>query len=144
MFRDINELITIENLVIGIFDEADGKLEYSWYSDCSDETLLDKLDKSYIRRSIIYDRDKQWLLLPLRVDSPNEVKCIGVIGLKCDEKSVREENRILLELVSEYLGVAFYHTIVQVEKRFQDIELAKDETARPTRGEYLARSGILC
>lgn len=135
LFRDINELITIENLVIGIFDEADGKLEYSWYSDCSDETLLDKLDKSYIRRSIIYDRDKQWFLLPLRVDSPNEVKCIGVIGLRCDEKSVREEDRILLELVSEYLGVALYHTIVQVEKRFQDIELAKDETARAEHEE---------
>lgn len=137
LFRDVNELITIENLVIGIYDEEDQRLEYSWYSDCDDDMLLEKLNKSYIRRCIIYDDSKQWIVLPLRVDSPNEVKCIGVIGLKCDEKSVREEDRILLELVSEYLGVALYHTIVQVERRFQDIELAKDETARAEHEENM-------
>lgn len=135
LFRDVNELITIDNLVIGIFDESENKLFFSWYSDCDDEILFEKLNKSYISRSVIYDEEKQWMFLPLRVDSASGVNYIGVIGLKCIDKSVREEDRILLELVSEYLGVALYHTIVQVERRFQDIELAKDEAARAEHEE---------
>lgn len=135
LFRDVNELITIENLVIGIFDESENRLLLSWYSDCNDESLLEKLNKSYISRSVIYDEDKQWIVLPLRVDSAGGVNYIGVIGLKYIDNSVREEDRILLELVSEYLGVSLYHTIVQVERRFQDIELAKDEAARAEHEE---------
>lgn len=135
IFRDINELITINNLVIGIYDETDSKLELSWYRDSQDESLWDNLNKSYIRKRIIYDEDKKWIILPLRVDTPDEVKYIGVMGLSSDEKSIREEDRILLELVSEYVGVALYHTIVQVERRFQDIELAKDEASRAEHEE---------
>ena len=130
IFRDINELVTIDNLVIGVYDELDKKLDFSWYKDCNEEILAGKLERSYMNMKVIYDEGERWLVFPLRVDSPNGVKCIGVMGLECDDKQVREEDRILLELVSEYLGVALYHTIVQVEKRFQDIELAKDEAAR--------------
>ena len=130
IFRDINELVTIDNLVIGVYDEIDKKLDFSWYKDCNEEILAGKLERSYMNMKVIYDEGERWLVFPLRVDSPNGVKCIGVMGLECDDKQVREEDRILLELVSEYLGVALYHTIVQVEKRFQDIELAKDEAAR--------------
>lgn len=130
IFRDINELVTIDNLVIGVFNDTDKRLDFSWYNECSDELLSGKLNKSYVERKVLYDEESRWIIFPLRVDSPNGINCIGVIGLKCDDKSVREEDRILLELVSEYLGVALYHTIVQVEKRFQDIELAKDDTAR--------------
>lgn len=135
IFRDINELITIDNLVIGIFDEIEKKLELSWYIDCDDEVLLENLNKSYNRRRIIYDEEKKWIILPLRVDTSNEVRYIGVVGLCSDEKSVRDEDKILLELVSEYLGVAMYHTIVQVERRFQDIELAKDDASRAEHEE---------
>ena len=133
--RDINELITIDNLVIGIYDEVEKKLDLSWFAECDDDVLLENLNKSYNRRCIMYDEEKKWIILPLRVDAPNEVKYIGVIGLCSDEKSVRDEDKILLELVSEYLGVALYHTIVQVERRFQDIELAKDDASRAEHEE---------
>ncbi len=137
IFRDINELITIDNIVIGISDEDSGKLDFSWYFDCDDEILLDKLNISYISRRIIYDDENKWIVLPLRVDSPNEVKYIGVLGLRCEDKLLREEDMILLELVSEYLGVALYNTIVQVERRFNDIEIAKDEASRAEHEENM-------
>lgn len=135
IFRDINELLTIENLVIGVYDEVDKKLNCSWYKDCNDENILDKLNKSYFSQSISYDEYSNWIFIPLRVDVPDGVKYIGVMAMMCDERSVRIEDRLLLEVVGEYLGVALYHTIVQVEQRFQDIELAKDEALRAEHEE---------
>lgn len=135
IFRDINELIAIDNIVIGISDGDEGKLDFSWYFDCDDEILVDRLNRSYINRRIMYDDENKWTVLPLRVDSPDEVKYIGVLGLRCEDKLLSEEDMVLLELVSEYLGVALYNTIVQVERRFKDIEIAKDDISRAEHEE---------
>lgn len=137
IFRDINELVTIDNLVIGVYDDSEKKLNCSWYKDCDDEIILEKLNKSYSGRCIIDYDGNNWIFMPLRVDVSGGIKCIGVMGLMSSDRSVRAEDRLLLELVSEYLGVALYHTIVQVEKHFQNIELAKDETLRAQHEENM-------
>lgn len=128
VFRDIDELISIENMVIGVYDEADRRIHASFRSAVNYELLEEKLEKCFEKQNVIVE--EEWVYVPLRVDISGEGRCIGVMALKCDTFSVREEDRLMIELVSEYMAVALYKTIVQAEKHYQDIELARDETKR--------------
>lgn len=127
-FNDINELVTIDNMAIGVFDESDGNIHVSYHSKVDDEHFEEKLEKCYERQKVVLE--DYWVYIPLRVEISGDTRCVGVMALMCETSHVREEDRLMVELVSEYLAVALYKTIVQAEKHYQDIEIARDETKR--------------
>lgn len=127
-FCEINELLPIENMVICILDESDRRIHVSSHTETENSLLTEKLERCYERQSVIVEDD--WVYIPLRVDISGDTRCVGVIALMCETSHVREEDRLMLELVSEYMAVALYKTIVQAEKHYHDLEIARDETKR--------------
>ena len=126
-FNDINELVTIGNMAIGVYDESDKSMHVSCFTEIDNEQT-ETIRKCFDRQGMILE--ESWMFIPLRMEISGEPGCIGVMALNCVTEYVREEDRLMLELVSEYIAVALYKTIVQTEKHYQDIELARDETKK--------------
>ena len=72
----------------------------------------------------------KWSFLPLWVETGGDKHCVGVLALKLARAYSREEDRLLVEMVCNYLAVILYNAIVQVNRKFHDIELAQDEARR--------------
>lgn len=139
MYADVNELVPIDNMVIGMSagytasgtpDEILNSLKLTWRRVTDDESVIEKIERCYYKRSITFDTESAWLLVPLQLEIGGEERCIGVWGLQCSFASVREEDLLMIELISGYLAVVLYQTIVQVERQCLDIELAQDDARK--------------
>lgn len=128
VFSDINELVSVSNMAIGVYEDSDKKIHMAFHSLQDDSQVADKIHRAYNGRRVLVE--DEWVFIPLKVEISGETKYIGVMALCCEISSVREEDRLMVELVSEYLAVALYKTIVQTEKHYQDIEIARDDTKR--------------
>lgn len=78
-----------------------------------------------------------WNYFPLNVEAGEESYCAGVLAIKTALPCVREDDRLLVELVVSYLAVVLHHTVVCVRRKHYDIELAQDEARRTSYEENM-------
>ena len=130
MFREMNELVALDNLALAVVDEETHKLKFACYRKVADEEWYGRVRRCYEIRRLQWAEGLEWSCLPLWVEAGGERHCVGVMALRMARPYVREEDRLLVELVGNYLAVILYNTIVQVNRKFHDIELAQDEARR--------------
>ena len=54
---------------------------------------------------------------------------MGVMGLRCAFLSGKEDDRLMLELVTGYVANLVYNAIELVAQKYRDIEAAQDESS---------------
>ncbi len=128
IFNELNELVPIENLVLAVKEEGVDGLCHSFYQPIDDDLLLDKIRWCYERQE--EGNDSAWYCIPLQVHAGGENHNVGVLALNWTLPSLHEEDRLLVNLIAGYLAVVLYNSIVQVERKYHDIELAQDEARR--------------
>lgn len=130
IFNDMNELVPLSNLALLVYNEENRILETAFYQDVSDEDLKERMKWAFEKCQVHWAADADWCFLPLWSDTGREKHCIGLLALLTSRPYTREEDQLLVQLMSDYLGSVLYHTLVTVQRKCHDIELAQDDARR--------------
>lgn len=153
-FEGINELLTIDMLCIGVYNEESHQLEFAynphqaeWSGSLSDsmdkhETLTDIMQRCFDTQSyvngtldklLIYGTDLLNISvqsLPLMVEVGDTHRCVGVLAFLRQEGNEQEEDHLLIELISSYVAIVVFNAAVKLATKYRDIESAEEETLR--------------
>ena len=131
MFDEMNELIPIEGMALAVNDEEAHRLQVVFQRSEADEEVREHIERCFTRHQSHWEAGKGcWSYLPLWVETHEGKQCTGLLALKSAGRSIREEDRLLVELVANYLAVILYNSIVRIRRKQNGIELAQDEARR--------------
>lgn len=153
-FEGINELLTIDVLGIGVYNEETNKLEFAhyphqmeWNNNAADsidkqESLTEVMQRcfdtqTYISGTLdkltVYGTDLLNIsvqALPLIVEVGDTNKCVGVLAFLRQNASEQENNRLYIELISSYVAIVVFNAVVKLATKYRDIESAEEDTLR--------------
>ena len=129
-FEEMKELVPIDDLGLAIYDEDTRELKNIFYADRKDDSLSAAVRRCFDERKPQWEEADGWDLCPLWVESGDKKLPVGVFAMHLVHPLTREEDRLAVELVLGYLSVVLYHTIVQVKRKYGDIELMQDNARR--------------
>lgn len=153
-FEGINELLTIDVLGIGVFNEESNQLEFAHYPhqmewNNNETDTIDKqesltevmqrcfdsqsyitgtLDKLTVYGSDLFNVSVQ--ALPLMVEVGENNRCVGVLAFLRQNGNEQEDNRLLIELISSYVAIVVFNAVVKLATKYRDVESAEEDTLR--------------
>ena len=130
IFNEVNELVPIDNLVLAVKEEGQDDLRFSLYQSEEEDLLEERIKWCFERQETEGGSDSVWYCLPLSVQAGADDYHVGVLALKWSQPALHEEDMLLVKLIGSSLAVVLYNSIVQVERKYLDIELAQDEARR--------------
>ena len=138
LYRNIYELLPLEDLGIAVYNEEQRTLNMAFTSSSEIEDEVKKeIHSCYSSKTIRWNADKRLKCLPLCVEVGSDTCCIGVLALMGVQETEREDDRLMLDLVANYLAVIVYNAVELVAQKYRDIELAQDEARKTQREENL-------
>lgn len=130
IFNEMHELVPLSNLALAVYNEETHRLETAFYQETGDDDLQERMVRAFEKEQVCWPADTGWCFLPLRKDAGGETHCVGLLSLELSRPYNREEDQLLVQLVAGYLGSVLYHTLVTVQRKCHDIELAQDDARR--------------
>lgn len=138
LMKDLNELVSMDVLGIAIYNEEQRVLNYAFSVSDEDKVgMRECMDNSFSSCTVLWDTDKKVKCFPLCVEIGEEKQCVGVMAMRCPSESGHEDDRLMLELVANYVAIVVYNAVRLVAQKFRNIELARDEARRLVREENL-------
>ena len=137
LFRELNELVAMECLGIAVHDDGQKVLSYAFSSSDSGrvELMKEEMERGFLSQSISWNEERKIWCLPLCVETVGGKRCVGVMALCCVLENGREDDRLMLELVANYVSIIVYNAVELVAQKYRDIEVAQDEARRVVREE---------
>lgn len=134
--KEMNELVSLDVLGMAVTegDSSHWHVAFS-ASDEGEEEMKEEMLACLDSKQATWNADKKLWCLPLCVEVAGESRCMGVIGLRCAFHSDKEDDRLMLELVSGYMSILVYNAVELVAQKYRDIEVAQDEARRVLREE---------
>jgi len=153
-YDGINELLTIEMLSIGVYNEDSNKLEFAynphqteWNTTSKEsqeehETLTEVMERCFETREYITGKlttlsvygnalsDISVQALPLMVEVGETHRCVGVLAFLRQEGNEQENNRLLIELITNYVAIVVFNAVVKIATKYRDIESAEEDAYR--------------
>lgn len=130
IYNEMNELVPLSNLGLWVYNEEYRILESAFYQEVNDDDLKERMKRAFEKEQVCWAVDADWCFLPLWNEAGGEKHCIGLLALQTSRPYNREEDQLLVKLMSGYLGSVLYHTLVTVQRKCHDIELAQDDARR--------------
>lgn len=134
---EMNELISVEDMALAIYDEESAAMKYTWGTEVENEDVCSHIQRCFEKRQPVWSSEADWNYLPLNVEVGEDSQCIGVLVVKTALPCVREDDRLLVELVVSYLAVVLHNAVVRVKQKYTDIELAQDDARRTSYEENM-------
>lgn len=125
-FDAVNELLGIDRLCMGVYNEATRRLVFA--SNPADVPYREWLCRCFEQQTYMAEEGRQ--ALPLVVHVGDTSRCIGVLCLERREGTEQEGDRLLLELVVRYVSIVVFNAVVKIATKYQGIEAARDEVRR--------------
>ncbi len=129
MHTELNDMLPIEEMILCIYD-----IESKSYRFICDKevplALRDDILAYHKTANTHWNKKNGWSYLPLWVTTPQEKVCIGVLAINLRHGNQQKDELLLVELIVNYFSMLLYHALVQLNYKFLDIELAKDEASR--------------
>jgi hypothetical protein len=69
-------------------------------------------------------------MFPLNVDTVDGQRCVGVFYLEIHEGTDIGSDRLLVQLVAEYMAIVVLNSVLNLASNYQDIESAQEEIDR--------------
>ena len=136
LFDSLNELVPIDRLGMAIYNEEAQGLEVAFHPSGDDEEeLRERISRCYELRQPLWREQDRFKCLPLWAETGGEKRCTGVLALQLALPAEREDDRLMLELVANYVGIIVYHAVILKARKFRDLEIAQDEARRTLREE---------
>ncbi len=131
LYSELNELVSIKGLALGVYDESAKRLRCFFYPDGEEcNALHQQMQRCFDMQETQEYPGDDWYCRFLSVRNADEVHSVGVLALRKDRWRNRDEDRLLLDWVMDYLSVVIYNVVIRVHRKHTDIELAQDETRR--------------
>lgn len=137
LFKGLNELIPMDNLGIGLYEEEHRSLSCAFLSAEENKRMQDLMTVCWETRQMQENAERRMVAVPLCVELCGTVNCVGVLAFSSVYDTDRKEDRLMMDLVAGYIAVVIYHAIERVAQKYRDIELALDENRRVLREENL-------
>lgn len=136
LFDSINELLPIDRLGMAIFSEETQGLQVAIHPLGDDEEeLREHMSRCFEMKQPLWRVHDRFKCLPLWAETGGEKRCTGVLALQVALPTGREDDRLMLELVANYVGIIVYHAVILKARKFRDLEMAQDEARRTLREE---------
>ncbi len=153
-FEGINELLTIDMLSIGVYSEDSHQLQFAYnphqaeWNDSSaesqeeHETLIEVMQRCFDSQEYtegkltnipVYGNDRIDIsvqALPLMVEVGETHRCVGVLAFLRQQGSEQENDRLLIELITNYVAIVVFNAVVKLATKYRDIESAEEDTLR--------------
>lgn len=138
IYRGLNELIPMDLLGIGLYDEELRSLCSSFSSDEEEISMMkEMMEVCWKTRQLQKNTVNRMRVVPLCVELGGEMNCVGVLAFRSVYDTYRKEDNLMVDLVAGYMAVVIYHAIEVVAQKRRDIELTQDENRRVLREENL-------
>ena len=136
LYKELGELISMDALGMAVISDESHGVDYA-FSAVEEGTEEMKLEMLHCIEKMEgeWKVEKKWWCLPLCVEIGGEKRCLGAMCLQCATRSDKEDDRLLLELVTGYVAIIVYHAVELVAQKYRDIEVAQDEARRVVREE---------
>ncbi|MCD8261630.1 MAG: DUF5113 domain-containing protein [Bacteroides sp.] len=126
IYESINELFTIDNLCIAVYNEKANQLECASAAVQSEVSQL--MERCFEQKRYLYNQRTQ--VLPLIVDAGGKQLCVGVMGVTKENTNDRETDQLLLELIGRYVAIVIFNTVLKPATKYRDIEEAHEDARR--------------
>lgn len=136
IFDEMNELIPISLLAVAVYNEEEKKLIFSTTSDSDDDNEIISLMERSFNDKVEIDKNL-YRCMPLVIEVLDKKICVGVLAIKRVLSGSKEDENLMLKIVSGYVAIVVYNSVVVVEKKHRDIETAQDEFRRARHEENL-------
>lgn len=133
LYKEINELLPLE-IGMAVYNDERNELEYA-FSLSEANVMKTELEHSYAACAMRWNANERTRCLPLCVEIGEERQCVGAMGFRYVSGTEREDDRLMLELVANYVAIVVYNAVKLVAQKYRDIELAQDEARRIVREE---------
>ena len=134
---EMNELIPVADMALALYDEETSALHYILGETDEDEEVCNRMQRCFEKKQVMWTDEAAWNFFPLNVEVGEDSYCAGVLAIKTALPCVREDDRLLVELVVSYLAVVLHNTVVCVRRKHYDIELAQDDARRTSYEENM-------
>lgn len=135
--EEMNELFPIADMALALYDEETSSLHYIFGEEGENEDLCNRMERCFEKKLVSWTNEASWNYFPLNVDINEENYCAGVLAVKAALPCVRENDRLLVELIVSYLAVVLHNAVVCVRRKHYDIELAQDDARRASYEENM-------
>lgn len=129
-FDAVNELLPINNLTLAVFNESAHRLDLASNppSQSSSTSLRRLVNECFERRTSLSEGGLS--AFPLVVEVGGDSRCVGVLCLEPRDTSSLPGVHLLLELVSRYVAIVVFNSVIKLAIQYRDIEEAQDEARR--------------
>lgn len=124
-FINVNELLTVQDMGIAVYNEGARKLEYVSNANERMPEIVKQCFEQAKDFSIQHSR-----AVPLIVEQQGKSQCVGVLYIEQKEGVERETDLLLLELVARYVAIVVFNVIIKLAAKFRDIDSAHEEARR--------------
>ena len=136
LVKEMNELVSLDVLGMAVVLEGVSDLHFAFsVKDEGEEEMKQEMRRVFETKTAGWNADNKLWCLPLCLEVAGENRCLGVMGLRCAFQSGKEDDRLMLELVTGYVAILVYNAIELVAQKYRDIEVAQDEARRVVREE---------
>lgn len=136
LLGEMKELIPIDVLGIAVYDDGQQGLCHFFSSPTeAEEEIKEEMNRCYADKLSVWEQDKRVKCLPLCVEVGEESRCVGVMAMQCVLDNGREDDRLMVQLVANYVAIIVYNVVEVMEQKYRDIEVAQDEARRIMREE---------
>ena len=135
LYKELGELISMDALGMAIVSDESHGVDYAFSALEEAEEMKSEMLHCIEKMDGEWKPEKKWWCLPLCVEIGGEKRCLGAMCLQCATRSDKEDDRLLLELVTGYVAIIVYHAVELVAQKYRDIEVAQDEARRVLREE---------
>ena len=138
LYKEMNELVSMDVLSIAVYNDESNQLCCAFSSSVDgEEEMKAEMLHCYRSDDAFLNKEKNIRCMPLRVRLGEEIRVVGVMALQGVSGVEREEDRLLYELVANYISIIIYNAMELVAQKYNEIEVRQDEVHRLAREENL-------
>ena len=137
LYKNMYELFPLEGLGLAIYSDDKRRLNMAFSTQELEEEAKEEITQCYQSQKVIWNAEKRLRCMPLCLEVGENTCCVGVLALMGMYNTEREDDRLMLDLVTSYLAIIVYNAVELVAQKYRDIEVAQDEARRAQREENL-------
>lgn len=137
LYKNMYELFPLEGLGLAIYSDDKRRLNMAFSTQELEEEAKEEIAQCYQSQKVIWNAEKRLRCMPLCLEVGENTCCVGVLALMGMYNTEREDDRLMLDLVTSYLAIIVYNAVELVAQKYRDIEVAQDEARRAQREENL-------
>lgn len=127
-YNAINQVIPIGNMAFCIKDE-ETTLQLVSQTEITEEEKEQICKHAHIKTAFV-DKNTHWAYFPLNIAFGKESTNIGTLAVYLPTESNTGDCILFITMVSRYLALYIYHTVIKISYKSSIVEIAQDDVSR--------------